>query len=69
MFTRDIEREKSGDSNFEIRESDQNIFLATLVMGMCGWEQDTLVKFGHVDGRYFNQVVERIMYEYEWINI
>ena len=36
MFTRDIEREKSGDSNFEIRESDQNIFLATLVMGMCG---------------------------------
>lgn len=32
MFT----REKSSDSNFEIRESDQKIFLATLVMGRCG---------------------------------
>lgn len=32
MFT----REKSSDSNFEIRESDQKIFIATLVMGRCG---------------------------------
>jgi hypothetical protein len=27
MFTRATEREKSSDSNFEIRESDQKIFL------------------------------------------
>lgn len=49
MFTRAIGREKSGVSNFEIRESDRKIFSYYMVTGR--WvrtRETTLVDFGHV---------------------
>lgn len=53
MFTSAIGREKSVVSNFEIRESDQKIFLTTptrvwVGVDRCEQRKTTFSKIGHV---------------------